>query len=97
MTAVAFTEPDDVMINTEYGQNNCDVVPPDEMDDHGGHIYMMPSYNNAEILELKENKYYPWINKHEFWITEWLLTKANISHKAADELLLYIHEHARDI
>src|SRR5579871_6045094 len=66
MTAVAFTEPDDVMINMECSQNNCDVVPPNEMDDHGRHIYMMPSCNNAEILELKENKYYLWINKHEF-------------------------------
>src|SRR5579871_4206372 len=35
MIVVAFTEPDDVMINTECSQNNCDIIPPDEMDDCG--------------------------------------------------------------
>jgi hypothetical protein len=91
-------EPDDI---ETYGENSQDVhntvlIHPDEIDERGGTIYSMSLCYNSDIPKLKENKYYPWINKHEFWITEWVLTTANISHKAANALLRYMHEHVRE-
>ena len=90
----ALMDAGNIMMNAEYIQNDCNTapIPSDVVNECGRHLYITPSFHNSEIFELKENKYYPWINEHEFWITEWLLMKANISQKAANELLLYIHK-----
>ena len=95
MQALSWT-PDNIMMNGEYSQNDCNTVlmPSDIINKCGGHLYITPTCHNSEIFELKENKYYLWINEHEFWITEWLLMKANISQTAADELLHYIHKNS---
>ena len=68
--AVASTliDTDNIMMNAEYSQNDCNTVlmPSDVIDECGGHLYITPTYHNSEIFELKENKYYPWMNEHEF-------------------------------
>src|SRR5579871_5863261 len=99
--AVASTliDTNNIMMNAEYSQNDCNTVlmPSNVIDECGGHLYITPICHNSEIFELKENKYYPWMNEHEFWIIEWLLTKANISQTAADELLLYIYKNGENM
>ena len=59
-------------MGTKHIQRDHDTVldPPNEVDNCAGAIYVTSQCNNPDIPELKENKYYPWINHQEFWITE---------------------------
>ena len=84
---------DNIPANTEHCQEDLDsaVLPIDEVDECGGQIYAMSSHCDTNVSNLEENKYYPWANEHEFWLTEWLITKAKVSNKATNELLRYIH------
>ena len=89
----------DIMASEEFSQEDHDslLVPTDKVDQCGGHIYEMSFHHDYDISNLEENKYHPWANEHEFWITEWLITKAKISNEVANELLGYIHQHNSDI
>src|SRR5579871_2694958 len=62
---------DNITVSTEFTQDHDSVLlPTDEVDEYGGHIYEMLSHCNHNDSNLEENKYYPWANEHEFWITE---------------------------
>src|SRR5579871_4102762 len=51
---------DDITASTEFTQDHDSVLlPTDEVDEHGGHIYEMLSHCNHNDSNLEENKYYP--------------------------------------
>src|SRR5579871_2827495 len=51
---------DDITASTEFTQDHDSVLlPTDEVDEHGGHIYEILSHCNHNDLNLEENKYYP--------------------------------------
>jgi len=77
-------------INQEY--HDVAVVPTDKVDQCSGQIYETSCYHDDKTSQLDENKYYPWANEDEFWITEWLIMKAKVSKVAVNELLHYIHQ-----
>ena len=97
------TSPDNkssnIIVLTEHIQSNhdTDVIPLDEVDEYSQHIYIISLWNKIDIPELKENKYYPWVNQYKFWITEQLLTKVNISHKVANKLFNFMSEYRKEI
>jgi hypothetical protein len=84
---------DNIQENSEYDQEDPDIVvlPTDEVDQRGGHIYVVSSHRDSNISNHKENIYHPWTNEHEFWLTDWLIMKAKVSNEAANEILRYIH------
>src|SRR5579871_3964740 len=60
-----------ITASTEFTQDHDSVLlPTDEVDEYSRHIYKILSHHNHNNLNLEENKYYPWANEHEFWITE---------------------------
>src|SRR5579871_4389035 len=62
---------DDITASTEFTQDHDSVLlPTDEVDECGGHIYEILSHHNHNDSNLEENKYYSCANEHEFWITE---------------------------
>lgn len=85
----------DITACVGFSQEEHDIVLPpiDEIDQRGGHVYEILSHHDHDNSNLEENKYHPWANEDEFWITEWLITKAKISNKLVNELLHYIHQH----
>jgi len=95
MTNISYRDYEDNYI--EDSQNVSDTVLelPDQVDERGGEVYNMPVCHNSALHKLKENKYYPWRNEQEFWIMEWLFMKVNISHKAANALLQYMHRNSQ--
>src|SRR5579871_897069 len=51
---------DDITASTEFTQDHDSVLlPTNEVDEHGGHIYEMLSHCNHNDSNLEENKYYP--------------------------------------
>src|SRR5579871_869961 len=62
-------------------------LPENDCNDHEvTSIYNIP-------VALDFNPYIPWINQHDYWLTNWLITHANISQAAASELISYLHIH----
>jgi hypothetical protein len=61
-------QPDDIETYCENSQDvhNTVLIHPDEIDEHGCAVFSISLGYNSDIPKLKENKYYPWINRHEF-------------------------------
>ena len=50
--------------------HDATVIPTDEVDQHGRQIYEMSYHHDNNNSKFNKNKYYPWTNEDDFWITE---------------------------